>query len=325
MPSLRGHFLNSYARRFIRRRYGSDASALAKQARRRLGSPKLWQWYHARRLRLQPVEEKNFGSEWLETIENNVRGEWLETKKAGRDENTIFYIHGGGYVCCSARTHRPITATLARLSDFRVFSLNYRLAPENPFPAALDDALIAYEWLLRERNISSSKIALAGDSAGGGLVLALLLRLREKGLPLPACAACFSPWTDLAGTGESIRANADRDDFFYPENIPEFAAAYLGEASAEQPEAPPVFDKEDFKNLPPLLFHVGSTEILLSDSTRIYEEITRPYKETEEKKNPNELKIYDDIFHCWQMAVGFLPEARDSLSGAAAFIRRHTA
>jgi acetyl esterase/lipase len=302
MPSLQGRFFNAAIRQFIRRKYGRDDAVVARQARRLFGSPKLWQRIKTRSLHLQSVNEKN------------VRGEWLETKKAGKEKNTIFYIHGGGYVSCSARTHRPISATLARLTNFRVFSLDYRLAPEHRFPAALDDALAGYEWMLGKQNISPSKIALAGDSAGGGLVLALLLRLRDSRLPLPTCAVCFSPWTDLAGTGESVRANANRDDLFYTENISEFAAAYLGESSAENPLTSPVLG--DFRNLPPILFHVGSTEILLDDARRIHQKI-------QTIGGTSELEIYDDIFHCWQMAVGLVPEARDSLSKATEFIRRH--
>lgn len=299
MPSLQGRFFNFLIRRFIRRRYGNDEKILAKKARRLFGSPKFWQWFQTLGLRVKTVNEKT------------VRGEWLETKHTGDD--IILYIHGGGYVSCSAKTHRPITATLARETRFRVFSVKYRLAPEDRFPAALDDAFAAYNWLL-EQNIAPSKIALAGDSAGGGLVLALLLRLRDSALPLPACAVCFSPWADLAGTGESIRANANIDDMFYPQNIPEFAAAYVGEESAENPYISPVFG--DFSGLPPILFHVGSTEILLDDSRHIHQKI-------HDAGGAGELEIYDDIFHGWQMLVGLVPEARDSLRKAAGFIRRH--
>jgi acetyl esterase/lipase len=299
MPSLQGRFFNALIRQFIKRRYGNDVNAVAKQSRRFWGAPALWQQLHARGLRVQTIEEEK------------VSGEWLATERAA--SNTIFYIHGGGFVSCSARTHRPITAALARSTDFRVFSVNYRLAPEHRFPAALDDVFNAYRWLLGEQNIPSKKISLAGDSAGGGLVLSLLLRLRHAGLPLPACAVCFSPWTDLAGTGDSVRVNADCDDLFYPENIPEFAAAYLGETAAENALASPVFG--DFDNLPPILFHVGSTEILLDDSLRIHQKI-------QAAGGTSELKIYDDLFHCWQMEIGMLPEARDSLQKAAEFIRR---
>lgn len=300
MPSLQGRLLNAANRLFIRRRYGLDEYALAKQARRIWGSPRLWQWIHSRGLTVKTVDE------------NGIRGEWLEAENAAERRGALFYIHGGGFVSCSAKTHRPITATLARRTRFRVFSLKYRLAPEARFPAALDDALTAYEWLLRQ-NIAPAKIALAGDSAGGGLVLSLLLRLRDEKLPLPACAACFSPWADLIGTGESTRANAKCDRLFYPENIAEFARAYLGKAAAENPFASPVFG--DFHGLPPMLFHVGSTEILLDDARRIHQKI-------QENGGASEMEIYEDIFHCWQMAVGFVPEARDSLAKAAEFIRR---
>lgn len=304
MPSLQGRLLNAASRSFIRRRYGNDEYALAKRARLIWGSPRFWQWLHSRGMNIEKVDETGVGGEWLET----------ENAEQRERQKTLFYIHGGGFVSCSARTHRPITATLARLTGFRVFSLKYRLAPEARFPAALDDAFAAYEWLLGQQNIEPARIALAGDSAGGGLVLSLLLRLRDADLPLPACAACFSPWADLAGSGESVRTNAERDDLFYPENIPEFARAYLGEAAAENPFASPVYG--DFSDLPPILFHVGSTEILLDDARRIQQKIRA-------SGGASELEIYEDIFHCWQMAVGFVPEARDSLVKAAAFIRRH--
>ncbi|HLM02307.1 MAG TPA: alpha/beta hydrolase [Pyrinomonadaceae bacterium] len=304
MPSLQGRLLNAAVRLFMRRRYGLDEYALVKRARPVWGSPRVWQWLHSRGLIIKTVSEKG------------VSGEWLQTGDAERRRGALFYIHGGGFVSCSAETHRPITATLARETRLRVFSLEYRLAPEDRFPAALDDAFAAYRWLLAQENIEPSKIAVAGDSAGGGLVLSLLLRLRDEKLPLPACAACFSPWADLAGTGESVRVNAERDDLFYPENIQEFANAYLGETPPDNLYASPVSD--DFRGLPPILFHVGSTEILLDDARRIHRKI-----QASGGVEAGELEIFEDIFHCWQMAVGFVPEARDSLAKAAAFIRRH--
>ncbi|HEY0426225.1 MAG TPA: alpha/beta hydrolase [Pyrinomonadaceae bacterium] len=299
MPSLQGRFFNAAVRLFTRRRYGFDEYALAGNARKRFGSPKFFQKLHVRGLNLRRVEEEN------------VRGEWLETQQSGPE--VIFYVHGGGFVSCSSRTHRPITATLARLTNFRVFSLDYRLAPEHRFPAALDDVFEAYRWLLAQ-NVSPERVALAGDSAGGGLVLSLLLRLRDERLPLPACAVCFSPWTDLTGTGDSRRINAGRDDMFYPENTQEFARAYLGEAAGSNIFASPVFG--DFKDLPPVLFQVGSTEMLLDDSRRIDEKIRALGGESE-------LEIYDDIFHCWQMLSGVLPEASAALRKASEFIQRH--
>lgn len=300
MPGFQARILNRAVRLLVKRQnWGRDETAVARRARRLFGLPRPLQWLYARGLRVRNVVEKD------------VRGEWIETKQAG--QSTILYIHGGSFVSCSAATHRPITAALARLTGARVFALDYRLAPEHRFPAAFEDALAAYKWLL-DRNISASEITLAGNSAGGGLVLSLLLHLRDSALPLPACAVCFSPWTDLAGTGDSTSANADLCDMFCPNNIHEFAAAYLGDTSNLNESASPAF--ADFNDLPPVLFQVGSTEILLDDSRRIHEKIQKC-------GGTSELEIYDDVFHSWQMLDGFLPEARTALNKAAAFIRRY--
>jgi acetyl esterase/lipase len=240
-----------------------------------------------------------------------VRGEWIEPDAEGGDGGVIFYIHGGGYVSCSAATHRPITSSLARLTGRRVFSLNYRLAPEHRYPAALDDAFAAYEWLLTHEKIAPGAISFAGDSAGGGLVLACLLRARDAGLPLPACAVCFSPWTDLAGAGESQHFNDGLCAMFYTENNAEFAAAYLGDASPRDPYASPAY--AEFAGLPPLLLQVGSTELLLDDARRVHRKI-------QAAKGTSRLEIYEDVAHCWQMLDGFVPEARAALRQAASFI-----
>jgi acetyl esterase/lipase len=196
----------------------------------------------------------------------------------------------------------------------RVFSLDYRLAPEHRFPAALDDALAGYRWLL-EQGVSPQAISLAGDSAGGGLVLASLMRARDAGLPLPACGVCFSAWTDLAGTGESIRVNDGRCAMFRTENIPAFAAAYLGGASAFEPYASPLFG--DLSGLPPLLLQVGSTEVLLDDTRRLHQQVLAC-------KGVSTLEVFDDVMHCWQMLDGLVPEAGVALRQAAIFIRSHS-
>lgn len=299
MPSLTGRVFNALVRLHTRRRYGFDEFALAREARRRFGSPKLFQRFHTRGLKIETVAEEK------------ARGEWLvpEPKKDG----AIFYVHGGGFVSCSPETHRPITATLARLTRFPVFSVDYRLAPEHRFPAGPEDVFNAYLWLL-EQNVRPEKLAVAGDSAGGGLTLSLLLRLRDERLPLPACAVCFSPWADLTGKSASHEANGDADDMFYPENNDEFAHAYLGDAAVDAPYASPVFG--EFENFPPVLFQVGSTEMLVDDSRVIHEKILQTGGESR-------LEIYDDIFHCWQMLSGVVPEAGRSLRQAAEFIRQH--
>ena len=305
MGSWQAKFFGVCVRLFLRRRrWGRDEWAVARRARRIFGAPKLVQWLTTLGLEVQPVNERG------------VRGEWLRKKRhsANAKDGIIFYIHGGGFVSCSVATHRPMTAALARRTGFPVFALDYRLAPEHRFPAALDDVQAGYQWLL-EQGFVADKIAVAGDSAGGGLLMSLLLRLRDAALALPACAVCFSAWTDLTGSGESNRFNATRDAMFYPENVSEFAAAYLGGQSSANPDASSVFG--NFRGLPPLLFQAGSTEILLDDSRRIHQKI-------QEIGGASDLEIYDDLFHGGQMMHRFIPEAETALKKAIDFIKRHT-
>ena len=274
---------------------------MARRARRLFGAASAYQWLRTRGLRLTPVDDRS------------VRGEWVTAKDA--DNNVVLYLHGGGYVSCSAATHRPITAALARLTGSRVFSVDYRLAPEHRFPAAADDVVAAYRWLL-EQGVSASRIAVAGDSAGGGLVLSLLLQARDLGLATPSCGVCFSPWTDLAGTGASVRLNDGRCAMFRTGNIAEFAGAYLGTQSAFESYASPAH--ADLSGLPPLLLQVGSTELLLDDSRVVHDK-------TAKVGGVCRIEIFDNVFHCWQMLDGVVPEARIALKQAAAFINRHAA
>jgi acetyl esterase/lipase len=247
-------------------------------------------------VRIEPVHQEH------------VHGEWIIPD--GSEYGVIFYLHGGGYVACSAATDRPVTAALARLAGRRVFSLDYRLAPEHRFPAAVDDAFAAYRWLL-EAGVLPRSLALAGTSAGGGLTLGLLLRIRDEGWPLPACAVCFSPWTDLTGGGASVRLNDGRCATLRPENITVFARAYLGGSSPRNPYASPLFG--DLDNLPPLLLQVASTELLLDDARQVHDKIQRA-------GGRSRLEVFDGVFHAWQMLDGLMPEARVALQQAAAFV-----
>jgi monoterpene epsilon-lactone hydrolase len=300
MASWQARCLNASVRLLIRRRrWGKDERAVARRARRLFGALPVYQWLRTRGLQVSLVRDQG------------VRGEWVALKEPS--EGVILYLHGGGYVSCSAQTHRPITAALARLTGQRVFSLDYRTAPEHRYPAALDDAVAGYRWLLGQ-GLSASAISFAGDSAGGGLVLGLLLRAREEGLPLPLCGVCFSAWTDLAGTLPSVRFNDGRCDMFRTENIAEFAAAYLGGNSSLDSYASPAH--ADLRGLPPLLLQVGSTELLLDDPRRVNEKIHAA-------GGVSRLEIYDDVFHCWQMMDGIVPEARLALRQAADFILGH--
>ncbi|HLL70665.1 MAG TPA: alpha/beta hydrolase [Pyrinomonadaceae bacterium] len=305
-PSWQARCLNAGVRMLVRRRHWGDERGMVRRARLLFGTPTPFGWLRTRGLQVRSIND------------GAVRGEWLEHASADGDGSNsgggvILYIHGGGYVSCSAATHRPITAALARLSRRRVFSLEYRLAPEHPFPAAQDDAVAAYRWLLAQ-GISAREIAFAGDSAGGGLVLACLLRVRDAGLPLPACAVCFSPWTDLAGTGESRLGNDGRCAMFRPENTEAFASVYLAGASPQDSYASPVY--ADLRGLPPLLLQVGSTELLLDDSRRVHDKIRAA-------GGTSRLEIYEDVAHCWQMLDGLVPEARRALRQAASFILEH--
>jgi acetyl esterase/lipase len=222
-------------------------------------------------------------------------------------------VHGGGYVSCSSATHRTITAALARLTGCRVFSADYRLAPEARFPAAFEDVVALYTWLLTD-GAPGEPIAVAGESAGGGLVLSLAVHARETGRPLPACVVAFSPWTDLAGTGTSLRANQGRCAMFHPENIPAFASVYLDGTPADDPRASPLY--ADLRGLPPVLLQVGSTELLLDDARRVHERMVAC-------GGASRLTVYDDVPHAWQLLVPFVPEARRAVGEAADFLRSH--
>lgn len=248
-----------------------------------------------------------------------LRGEWLARERAAGNDvaasRVILYLHGGGYYFCSPRTHRTITVGLAKRADADCFSLDYRLAPEHPFPAAHDDALAAYRCLLADGVLPRS-IVIAGDSAGGGLALATLVALRDAGDPLPAGALLFSPWTDLAATGASIRDNDGRDPMFCGDVFARIAPLYRGEANATHPYVSPLY--ADLRGLPPLSFHVGSSETLLDDTRRVVARALEAGVQVE-------CETAHGLPHIWPIYAPFLPEARRTLDAAARFVRRVTA
>jgi acetyl esterase/lipase len=234
-----------------------------------------------------------------------ITGEWAERSTPAR--TTMLYIHGGGFVACSPQTHRPITAALAK-RGFRVFAPAYRLAPEHPFPAAIDDVVAA--WRALRQKVEGS-VVVAGDSAGGNLALALMISLRDHRETLPAAAALFSPATDFTGTGASHRENGRRDAMFRPEILQQFGAAYLGNADPKHPLVSPLY--ADLKGLPPLFIEVGQTEVLRDDAVRLAER-------ARDAGVHAELKVWPVVPHVWQMADSFIPEARRSLDAAANFL-----
>jgi len=251
-----------------------------------------------------------------------VPGEWIEVATPRLSKTitrTILYLHGGGYFFCSPRTHRGITCALARAAMANVFVPDYRLAPEHPAPAALDDALSAYRQLLDEGKAAHS-IVVAGDSAGGGLALALLMALRDAGDPQPAAAVLFSPWADLAVTGETVITLADRDVLFDGRGLRAAAGLYLsgsGRGSitdAMAPQVSPLYG--DFAGLAPLMIQVSDSEVLLDDARRVAEK-------AREAGIPVDFRLWKGLPHAWQIFSPFLPEARVSLRQAAEFIRQH--
>ena len=241
------------------------------------------------------------------------QGEWIERATGGDAESrTILYLHGGGYFFCSPETHRAITINLAMRAEARVFAPDYRLAPEHRFPAAIADALASYRGLLAA-GTPAARIAVGGDSAGGGLALALLLSLRDAGDALPAGAVLFSPWTDLAATGDSLRRNDRSDAMFHGGRIGENARLYLGDTPATHPLASPLY--ADLKGLPPLFMQASDSEVLLDDSTRLAEKATKAGVAVD-------FRAWRRLPHVWQYFAPMLPEARAALAEAAAFIRR---
>jgi acetyl esterase/lipase len=236
-----------------------------------------------------------------------ISAEW--TQAAGTPHSTLLYLHGGGYFACSPRTHRPFAAAYAQ-QGFRVFMPDYRLAPEHPFPSAVQDALAAWHGLVAQGNPPAS-LTVSGDSAGGGLTLALLLSLRDQGQSLPAAAALFSPWTDLAVTGDSVRSNARREAMFTAPGLSLGAGLYLASADPKTPLASPLY--AELAGLPPLLIHCGNREMLRDDSVRLAQRAAAAGVRTE-------LRVWPVVPHVWQLAQ-FVPEAKQSMLLAGNFLR----
>lgn len=235
--------------------------------------------------------------------------------RVGRDdaENMILYFHGGVYVIGSAAASVPLASDLARRTGARVITLDYRLAPENPYPAAVDDARAAYQGLL-DQGSTPGRIALAGESAGGGLAMATLLAIRDGGLPMPCCAYVMSPYVDLTLSGETLMDKRDVDPLLTPEALRARVPDYVAGADASDPNISPVF--ADLKELPPLLIQVGSHEILLSDALRLAQRAAIGDVAVT-------LAVTPGVPHVFQAYAGVLDEANAALDRAADFLKAH--
>ena len=247
---------------------------------------------------------------------NNMEGiqaEWLiPFPSSAHSEKVILYLHGGGYVTGSIEDHRMMCGLLANATETKVLIPEYRLAPEHPFPAALDDALKVYQWLL-DQGYSSTNMIIAGDSAGGGLSIATVLALKEKSGSLPAAVVCLSPWADLALTGQSHTTKAKAEAILNKDVLHEWALCYTDESNLTNPLVSPIHG--DFHGFPPLLIQVGSEEILLDDSTLLVEKAKSAGVHVT-------LKIWDGMWHVWQALGDLIPENKKTFEEIGQFVQR---
>ena len=243
----------------------------------------------------------------------DLTAEWIVPPEAASDR-AILYLHGGGYVMGSIATHRATVARIARAAKARALAIEYRLAPEHQFPAAVDDSVAAYNWLLGQ-GYKPGKIVIAGDSAGGGLTLATLLAIRDAKMPMAAAGVAISPWADLEGTGDSHKTRAHRDPMVGGANLGPMAKNYIGAQDPKHPLASPIH--ADYRSLPPLLIQVGDAETLLDDSTRVAARA--------KKDGVNvELEVWDDMIHVWHAFAKILPEGQQAIDKIGKFVLMHT-
>jgi acetyl esterase/lipase len=250
------------------------------------------------------------GVAFEEVSAGGVRAEWARAEGAANDR-AIVYAHGGGYVLGSIESHRGLAGDLSRATGASVLSLDYRLAPENPFPAAIDDACAAYRHVI-EQGMQPSRVAIGGDSAGGGIAAATLIALRDAGNPLPACAICISPWFDLTQSGDTMKTKADEDPMVSAEMLAMMAEAYLAGADPKAPTASPLFGELD--DLPPLLIHVGTAEVLLDDSRRFAERARSAGVDVC-------LEEWEAMIHVWHTFSAMLPEGKQAIERIGEFVR----
>ena len=245
---------------------------------------------------------------------NGVRAEWISTPGAVNDA-AILYLHGGGYVIGSLDSHRHLVAEAGREAGCWALALDYRLAPENPFPAAVDDAVAGYRYLVG-RGITPGRIAIAGDSAGGGLVVAAMVAIRDAGLPMPGCGWCISPWVDMEAVGETMTSKAEADPTVQKAGILDMARLYLNGADPRSPLAAPLY--ADLTGLAPLLIQVGACETLLDDAIRLARVAGAADVYVD-------LQIWPEMIHVWHLFHPELSAGKKAIASGGAFVRAHMA
>lgn len=241
----------------------------------------------------------------------DIKAEWIRAANA-EENRVILYFHGGGYLIGSLASHRHITASISQAAEATVFAVDYRLAPEHPFPAAVTDAVSAYKWLLQQ-GVNAVQIVIAGDSAGGGLTVATLVTLRDEGIALPAAAVCISPWVDLTNSADSYESMPD--PMLTKNELDQFAQGYLQGQDAKHPLASPLF--ADLHGLPPLLIQVGTQEHLYDDSIGLEARAKAAGVDAT-------LEVWDEMVHVWHYFHPMLQEGRDAIARIGEFVKTHT-
>jgi acetyl esterase/lipase len=296
MTSLRAKFVRRTTRAFFKTIDAEKANVHAMRKTWHSAAKVLWT---ASKVRVEQAEVHGLNSEWL-------------TPKGSPEDKLLLYLHGGAYVMGNCATHRQLVSYLAKYSGVKALLPEYRLAPEHPFPAAIEDAVGLYRSLLADGYLAEN-IVIAGDSAGGGLTMATLLSLRDAGDPLPAAVCLLSPWLDLASTGESMTTRAKKDPWFQPDDMPVVAAYYCNGDELKNPLASPVY--ADLSGLPPMYIQVGEDEILLSDSTRAAEKVKAAGGEVE-------FEIWPGMWHVFQAFLHQVPESKKAVKKIGNFVRR---
>ncbi len=265
--------------------------------------------------RRQTMEATSFkvqGDIAIETLTVADRdAEWLRAPGI-QDGRAILYLHGGGYVIGSINTHRALAGEVSRAAQAAVLLIDYRLAPEHPFPAAVEDGVVAYRWLL-DQGFAPEHMAIAGDSAGGGLTMAVLLAARDRGLPMPGAGVCMSPWVDMTCSNDSYTTRAVADPMVGSAGITQMAAMYLHGAEPTTSLASPNF--ADLSGLPPLLIHVGTDEVLHDDSVALDARAKAAGVDST-------LEVWDGMIHVWHAFHPMLPEGKEGIERVGDFLRR---
>jgi acetyl esterase/lipase len=296
MTSLRAKFIRRTTRAYFNTVDAKKADVQAMRKKWHSAAKVLWT---ARKVTVGAVDIHGLNAEWL-------------TPKGCPDDKLLLYLHGGAYVMGNCATHRQMVSYIAKYSGIKALLPEYRLAPEHPFPAAVDDAVGLYRSLLAD-GYPAENIVIAGDSAGGGLTMATLLSLRDARIALPAAACLLSPWLDLAATGESMTTRAKKDPWFQPEDMPIVAAYYCRQDQIRNSLVSPVY--ADLSGLPPLYIQVGEDEILLSDSTRAADKVKAAGGEVE-------IEIWPGMWHVFQAFLLQVPESKKAVKKIGNFVRR---